>query len=62
MRDYIRVQNVAQAHMVAMHALLQGADIFTINVGTGQGHSVLDVARPPHTGRYVRRCLALAKR
>jgi UDP-glucose 4-epimerase len=44
-RDYIHVQDLAQAHVAAVQTLLQGADNFTVNVGTGQGHSVLDVVR-----------------
>ena len=44
-RDYIHVQDLALAHVAAVQALLQGADSFTVNVGTGQGHSVLDVVR-----------------
>jgi UDP-glucose 4-epimerase len=44
-RDYIHVQDLAQAHVMAVHTLLQGADRFTVNIGTGQGHSVLEVVR-----------------
>ena len=44
-RDYIHVQDLAQAHVAAVQTLLQGADSFTVNIGTGQGHSVLDVVR-----------------
>lgn len=44
-RDYIHVQDLAQAHVAAVQALLQGADSFTVNVGTGQGQSVLEVVR-----------------
>jgi UDP-glucose 4-epimerase len=44
-RDYIHVQDLAQAHVVAVQTLLQGADSFTVNVGTGHGHSVLEVVR-----------------
>ena len=44
-RDYIHVQDLAQAHVAAVQTLLQGADSFTVNVGTGQGHSVLEVVR-----------------
>jgi UDP-glucose 4-epimerase len=36
---------VGLAHVAAVQALLQGADSFTVNVGTGQGHSVLEVVR-----------------
>src|SRR5665647_822121 len=44
-RDYIHVQDLAQAHVAAVQALLKGADSMTVNVGTGQGHSVLEVVR-----------------
>ena len=44
-RDYIHVQDLAQAHVAAVQTLLQGADSFTVNVGTGQGNSVLEVVR-----------------
>jgi UDP-glucose 4-epimerase len=44
-RDYIHVQDLAQAHVAAVQTLLQGAESFTVNVGTGQGHSVLEVVR-----------------
>lgn len=44
-RDYIHVQDLAQAHVSALRTLLQGADSFTVNVGTGRGHSVLEVVR-----------------
>lgn len=44
-RDYIHVQDLAQAHVAAVQTLLHGADSFTVNVGTGQGHSVLEVVR-----------------
>ena len=44
-RDYIHVQDLAQAHVAAVQTLLQDADSFTVNVGTGKGHSVLDVVR-----------------
>jgi UDP-glucose 4-epimerase len=44
-RDYIHVQDLAQAHVAAVRQLLSGADSFTVNVGTGQGYSVLEVVR-----------------
>jgi UDP-glucose 4-epimerase len=44
-RDYIHVQDLALAHVAAVQTLIQGADSFTVNVGTGQGHSVLEVVR-----------------
>lgn len=44
-RDYIHVQDLAQGHVAAVQSLLQGGHSFTVNVGTGQGHSVLDVVQ-----------------
>ena len=44
-RDYIHVQDLAQAHVAAVQSLLHGADSFTVNVGSGQGHSVMEVVR-----------------
>jgi UDP-glucose 4-epimerase len=44
-RDYIHVQDLAQAHVAAVQTLQQGADSFTVNIGTGRGHSVLEVVR-----------------
>ncbi len=42
-RDYIHVQDLAQAHVAAVRALLQRGKSFTVNVGTGRGYSVLEV-------------------
>jgi len=44
-RDYIHVQDLAQGHVAAVQALLGKGESFTVNLGTGQGHSVLDVVR-----------------
>jgi UDP-glucose 4-epimerase len=44
-RDYIHVQDLADAHVSAVQALLQGVDSFTVNVGAGRGYSVLEVVR-----------------
>ena len=45
-RDYIHVQDLAQGHVAAVQSLLQeGSESFTLNLGTGQGHSVLEVVR-----------------
>ncbi|MQQ99355.1 UDP-glucose 4-epimerase GalE [Glaciimonas soli] len=48
-RDYIHVMDVANAHVAALAHLLQNtnddARNFTLNLGTGQGHSVLDIVR-----------------
>lgn len=44
-RDYIHVTDLAEAHVLALTRLLNGADSFTVNMGTGQGHSVREVIR-----------------
>ena len=44
-RDYIHVQDLAQGHVAALAALLRGQASFTVNLGTGRGHSVLEVVR-----------------
>ena len=44
-RDYIHVQDLAQGHVAAVQALLGKGESFTVNLGTGQGHSVLEVVR-----------------
>jgi UDP-glucose 4-epimerase/UDP-arabinose 4-epimerase len=44
-RDYIHVDDLADAHVVALGKLLEGHAGGTYNLGTGRGHSVLDVLR-----------------
>jgi UDP-glucose 4-epimerase len=44
-RDYIHVQDLAAGHVAALKALLGRGESFTVNLGTGRGHSVLDVVR-----------------
>ena len=44
-RDYIHVLDLARAHVAAVEFLLKGGASDRFNVGTGQGHSVLDVLR-----------------
>lgn len=44
-RDYVHVQDLARAHVAAVKTLLLGKESFTVNIGTGQGYSVLEVAR-----------------
>jgi UDP-glucose-4-epimerase GalE len=57
-RDYIHVNDLADAHIRAVEALLAGAPSDQFNVGTGRGHSVLEMLRgveeatgqkPPYT-------------
>jgi UDP-glucose-4-epimerase GalE len=42
-RDYIHVSDLARAHLVTLDALLAGAATDALNVGTGSGHTVLEV-------------------
>ena len=44
-RDYIHVNDLAQAHILAVEHLLNGGPSEQFNVGTGTGHSVLEVVR-----------------
>jgi len=42
-RDYIHVNDLAQAHLLALDALLEGGDSATYNLGSSNGYSVKDV-------------------
>ena len=42
-RDYVHVKDVANAHILAINALKNNKVLGAINLGTGIGHSVLDV-------------------
>ncbi|MEZ5664742.1 MAG: UDP-glucose 4-epimerase GalE [Burkholderiaceae bacterium] len=44
-RDYIHVMDLAAGHVAAVRALLRRHEGFTVNLGTGRGHSVLDVVK-----------------
>ena len=45
-RDYIHVLDLADGHVAALNRLFDTpAGLFTVNLGTGRGHSVLEVAR-----------------
>jgi UDP-glucose-4-epimerase GalE len=44
-RDYIHVNDLAEAHLVAIEKLLAGGTSDVFNVGTGAGQSVLEVMR-----------------
>jgi UDP-glucose-4-epimerase GalE len=69
-RDYIHVSDLADAHVRALQYLEmqqleksadeKGSDSLAINLGTGNGHSVLEVIRAAEnaTGRPVRRKVA----
>jgi UDP-glucose 4-epimerase len=42
-RDYIHVMDLVEGHVVALDYICQHAGLFTINLGTGNGVSVLDM-------------------
>jgi UDP-glucose-4-epimerase GalE len=54
-RDYIHVVDLAEAHIAAVQSLLDGGGSNAFNVGTGAGHSVLEVVQAVErvTGRKV---------
>ncbi|MGH7123464.1 MAG: UDP-glucose 4-epimerase GalE [Stellaceae bacterium] len=56
-RDYIHVQDLAEAHVKAITHLLRGGASLELNLGTGAGHSVREViaAAERVTGRRIPR-------
>src|SRR5216684_5173687 len=54
-RDYIHVTDLAEAHLLALEKLLASGASDAFNVGTGTGHSVMEVLRAVEevTGRTV---------
>ncbi len=42
-RDYIHVMDLADGHVAALNRLMAESGSFTVNLGTGRGHSVLEV-------------------
>jgi UDP-glucose 4-epimerase len=54
-RDYIHVVDLAQGHVAALRRLFDMPGSFTVNLGTGRGHSVLEVvaAYAKASGRAV---------
>jgi UDP-glucose 4-epimerase len=42
-RDFIHVMDLARGHVAALQTLLNQGESFTVNLGTGRGHSVLEV-------------------
>ncbi len=42
-RDYVHVMDLAAGHIAAMRYLARAAGVTTLNLGTGRGHSVLEV-------------------
>jgi UDP-arabinose 4-epimerase len=56
-RDYIHVQDLAEAHVAAIAYLAAGGESIALNLGTGSGHSVREVidAAERITGRHIPR-------
>ena len=54
-RDYIHVCDLAAAHVSALRYLLAGKPPVAVNLGTGQGHSILQIAEEIRklTGRVL---------
>ena len=44
-RDYIHVADLANAHVLALNHLLAGKPSIKLNLGSGKGHSVLEIIR-----------------
>lgn len=44
-RDYIHVMDLAEGHVAALQWLEREGGLLTVNLGTGQGYSVLDMVR-----------------
>ena len=44
-RDYLHVVDLARGHLAAREALAQCTGVLAVNLGTGRGHSVLEVVR-----------------
>jgi len=59
LRDYIHVNDLADAHVRALQHLEQGGESIAVNLGTGKGNSVLEVihAAEAATGQPVRRTI-----
>jgi len=55
LRDYVHVTDLAQAHLLALDALIGGAKSNVYNLGNSRGHSVRQVIEAAHrvTGRAI---------
>ncbi len=42
-RDYVHVSDLARAHIAALAHLLRGGGDLAVNIGSGQGHSILEI-------------------
>lgn len=59
-RDYIHVNDLSQAHVQALEHVTNKNESLALNLGTGQGHSVMEVIKTVEqvTGRAVPRVVA----
>lgn len=48
-RDYIHIQDLAQAHFLTLQHLLEGGESRKYNLGNGSGYSILDVIKTAET-------------
>ena len=57
LRDYIHVNDLAEAHVLALQHLEKGGESIAVNLGSGSGNSVLEIVQTAEsiTGRPVRR-------
>jgi UDP-glucose-4-epimerase GalE len=62
-RDFVHVSDLADAHVRALQYLEKGGDSLALNLGTGRGHSVLEVIQTAEraTGQRVRRKVGLRR-
>ena len=62
-RDFVHVGDLADAHVRALQYLEKGGDSLALNLGTGRGHSVLEVIQAAEraTGQRVRRKVGLRR-
>jgi UDP-glucose 4-epimerase len=62
-RDYVHVQDLATAHVLALQRLREGGSSTAYNLGTGRGHSVLEVVETVErvSGRDVPREITLRR-
>jgi UDP-arabinose 4-epimerase len=54
-RDYIHVADLARAHVLALQHLMRGKPSIKLNLGSGRGHSILEIVRAieAKTGRKL---------
>jgi UDP-glucose-4-epimerase GalE len=59
-RDFVHVSDLADAHVLALEYLLAGGNSTAVNIGLGEGHSVLEVVREVEriTGKILPKELA----